>query len=187
MNQDMVEEAEIVEDLLNEHYGRRDDKIRAAIKIECDRQHVGEDRQEMLYSAYDITRFMSRLPLTTTIMWARAGEIEPDNGGQYRTTPVTFNGTVGGVSPDSIPRVMKNWIAYFNDLLPWVAIYQNSSTTHSDVERKMAEEDVDKVIKEFLDIHPFTDGNGRTAWLLRVWLLNQWDDPQPLPDYYGEN
>jgi hypothetical protein len=187
MNQDMVEEAEIVEDLLNEHYGRRDDKIRAAIKIECDRQHVGEDRQVRLHNAYVDASINPNFVMDGMYLRTLAYHIEPDNDGMFRTTPVTFNGTVGGVSPDSIPRVMKNWIAYFNDLLPWMAIYQNSSTTHSDVERKMAEEDVDKVIKEFLDIHPFADGNGRTAWLLRVWLLNQWDDPQPLPDYYGEN
>ena len=46
---------------------------------------------------------------------------------------------------------------------------------------------VDLYIKRFLDIHPFADGNGRTASILRNWLLNTMDDPTILPYYYGKN
>jgi hypothetical protein len=154
-----------------------DDKIRAAIKIECDRQHVGEDRQEWLLGAYANTRdFFSKRPLDRFSLETIAYEIEEDNQGDYRHGPVTFHGTVGGVSPDNIPRAMENWIEWFNSMLAWCAKGGD-----------LADKGVEIVIKEFLDIHPFSDGNGRTAWLLRVWLLNQWDDPQPLPNYYGEN
>lgn len=44
---------------------------------------------------------------------------------------------------------------------------------------------VDERIKHLLDIHPWQDGNGRTASILRNWLLRQLDTPEPLPYYYG--
>ena len=150
----------------------KDQKIRDAIKVECDRQHVGEDRQEMLYQAYISVRPDAVLPLHAAFLMNIAAAIEPHNRGRFRTTPVSFNGIVGGVPPENIERAMENWIKWYNSgLLARLSLRETL---------------VDVVIKEFLDIHPFIDGNGRTAWLLRVWMLNQWDDPQPLPDYYKE-
>lgn len=40
--------------------------------------------------------------------------------------------------------------------------------------------------KDLLDIHPWEDGNGRTASILRNWMLGTLDDPTPLPYYYGD-
>lgn len=47
-------------------------------------------------------------------------------------------------------------------------------------------EHIEIFIKQFLDIHPFADGNGRTASILRNWMLGTMHDPQPLPYYYGD-
>lgn len=44
-------------------------------------------------------------------------------------------------------------------------------------------EDVEVWIKSLLQIHPWQDGNGRTASILRNWMLNQMSDPEPLPYY----
>lgn len=147
-----------------------EEKILAAIKVECDRQEVGEDRQDMLWFAYNTLYDMRNQPLTKDLLSLIFDDIEPGYQGQYRSTPVTFNEVVGGVHPDNIPRAMDSWMEWFNHEFDLV---------DRDGSR------VDRVIMDFLDIHPFGDGNGRTAWLLRVWMLNQWDDPQPLPDYYG--
>jgi len=46
-------------------------------------------------------------------------------------------------------------------------------------------EDADSLIKTLLDIHPFVDGNGRVASILRNLMIGSMDDPQPLPYYYG--
>ena len=43
----------------------------------------------------------------------------------------------------------------------------------------------DSYIKQLLDIHPWADGNGRTASILRNWMLGTLNDPSPLPYYYG--
>lgn len=55
----------------------------------------------------------------------------------------------------------------------------------SDNERRLTLE-VDIWIKSLLQIHPFQDGNGRTASILRNWMLGQMSDPEPLPYYFGE-
>lgn len=103
--------------------------------------------------------------------------IEPSNNGVYRKTPVTFSDGTNAVNAQNIPQAMMQWWAgvdAFSDLVG------NPSASHVATV-------ADGLIKAFLDIHPFTDGNGRLAWLLRVWLLDQWDYPEPLPDYYGES
>lgn len=41
----------------------------------------------------------------------------------------------------------------------------------------------DSYIKQLLQIHPWADGNGRTASILRNWMLGTLDDPSPLPYY----
>lgn len=41
----------------------------------------------------------------------------------------------------------------------------------------------DLYIKQLLQIHPWVDGNGRVASILRNWMLNTLDDPSPLPYY----
>ncbi len=42
-----------------------------------------------------------------------------------------------------------------------------------------------QLINQLLDIHPWADGNGRTASILRNWMLGTLNDPTPLPYYYG--
>lgn len=153
------------------------DLIRNAVNVECDRQQVGEDRQRFLFDVYGWIRNNHTYGVLTEARVKNIAHcIEPSNRGQYRTTPVTIRGGVQGcVNPSLVSTVMPKWVDYFND-----AVRQQEQYTAN---FKLC----DRVIKEFLDIHPFSDGNGRLAWLLRVWMLDQWDNPQPLPNYYGES
>ncbi len=47
--------------------------------------------------------------------------------------------------------------------------------------------DVDVWCKQLLEIHPWADGNGRVASLLRNLFLGTLDDPTPLPFYFGQS
>lgn len=125
------------------------------------------ERLEAYYAllrAYDLARDVHarQSPVTEYTIKMLGGVIAPSNGGQWRRTPVTFANGGGAVAAGLVPGLMSGLITYGNALTPteWV--------------------------KEFLDIHPFTDGNGRTAWLLCNLLAGTLDVPDPLPDLYGE-
>lgn len=49
------------------------------------------------------------------------------------------------------------------------------------------EEQVEEFTYELLSIHPFGDGNGRTASLIRNWLLGTLETPSDLPFYFNES
>ncbi len=81
----------------------------------------------------------------------------------YRTTPVNFAGGGHASKAQTIPDAMPRLISHapekgeFTAWYPWIRAY--------------------------LNIHPFQDGNGRTASLLFNWGMVTLDEPFPLPYY----
>lgn len=154
-------------------------RVFTAIQVECDRQQVGIDRVMMLADVYMNAMGLAQLgwmPVTSALLGREgfAYKIEPKNRGSYRRTPVFFDDLSMGLAPGLIERAMDTWERSL------VAEWQESLG-------RIEKAEVDRLIREFLVIHPFQDGNGRIAWLLRVWLLNQWTDPEPLPDYFSND
>lgn len=80
---------------------------------------------------------------------------------EYRLTPVVFMSGGQGVDYREVPRLMKNLLRAQVDL------------------------DVDSFCKELLDIHPFEDGNGRTAAVIYNLLKGFPAPPCALPDFYN--
>lgn len=156
--------------------------IFTAIQVECDRQEVGLDRVMMLADVY-WDAMHHGINDWCPVEWdfldkeGFAYRIEPKNRGQYRHTPVFFADLSTAMAPSLIPSQMTKWW----DRLASVWDTRNES------DPMHFREDVDWLIKEFLIIHPFQDGNGRIAWLLRVWLLHQWEKPEELPNYFPQN
>lgn len=144
--------------------------IREAVAYECDRQHVGLDRREFLYSAYcrayAVVLSGTALP-TMDLLLSLAGELEPDNQGRLRITPVTFADGGSSAEASTLPRVVSN-------------LLDNAGTFTA------SEEDVRHWVKEFLWIHPFADGNGRMGFLLYNWLRGSWATPEQMPYFFGE-
>lgn len=152
-------------------------RVFTAIQFECDRQQVGIDRVMMLADVYMEARvlgFRSYAPSAIDFLGREgfAYRIEPENRGSYRLTPVFFDDLTMGLAPGLIERAMMGW---------WDRVWTAWCLSEG---KGLETPEVDEMIREFLVIHPFQDGNGRIAWLLRVWLLNQWDDPEPLPNYF---
>lgn len=145
-------------------------KIAEVAAHECERQEVGLDRLAMLLTAYSHVHTLMKKeqkPPWKGIILSLAKTIEPLTLGRLRTVPVRFSDYSFGADPD----VLEDGFNSLCNSLPKLIRISH----------------VDVWIKSFLQLHPFIDGNGRLAWLLRVWLLNQWENPEPLPDYFGEN
>jgi len=89
--------------------------------------------------------------------------IEPGVRPGYRTTEVTFLGGGSANKAASIPRQMEQLV--------------NSGLHKNDPE---------EFVRQFLRIHPFEDGNGRTAVVLLNHLAPAPKGYRPLPDFFGE-
>lgn len=85
--------------------------------------------------------------------------VAPASAGWWRKTPVTFASGGSAASAQNVPRLMGNLVEMGRDL------------------------STDEWVKEFLDIHPWEDGNGRTAAVLQVAFDGVL---RPLTNHYGK-
>lgn len=84
----------------------------------------------------------------------------------YRRSHVGFFGGGNAAPVGEVRHRMQRW---------WNLVEEISPT--EDVEL------VDLQVKSLLQIHPWQDGNGRTASILRNFWLGKLEDPEPLPCY----
>lgn len=140
------------------------------MEFECERQglpeHVGRD---WLRTGWETAKGFSigGGGLTLDQLLTVAGAVEPSNKGMLRQTPVTFAAGGFAVAAGVVPRALDQLLSV------WPGV------TASDDEKNWW-------LREFLVVHPFSDGNGRTAWVLQQWLFSAWAEPQRLP-YYNFN
>lgn len=129
---------------------------------ECKRQHVGPERVPGMLQAWARAKQVG-----TSFSWAdvafMGSEVEyrnAKNPNGIRTTPVSFPDGSFGPNAASVPRAIETLFA------------------HGD------RTDPDGFVKEFLDIHPFEDGNGRVASILWNVLSGTLEEPRMLPYFY---
>lgn len=129
---------------------------------ECLKQQVGIHRLGLLLEAYAYGQDRRGDLPTVDDAITLARMIEPVNRGIFRRTPVTFADGGSAVHASAIPGAIERLFANIEGADPWAWV------------------------RAFLDIHPFTDGNGRTAFVLYNWLRGSFDDPVELPDFNAE-
>ena len=112
--------------------------------------------------AYDMVYLRDGRKIDESFIKRLSAEIT--GNADYRRVPAVFNQGMPAVSSRVIPRLMPSLMLEFNE----------------------GPHETETLIKEFLDIHPFADGNGRVASLLFNWHRGSIGDPIPLPYFYGE-
>ena len=131
---------------------------------ECVRQHVGLDRVGYLINAYVLAHRLRNCRILPTLndCLAIARLVEPRDADGFRRMPAVFDQGVEATASSAIPESMDRLFLHAEGADPaeWT--------------------------KAFLRIHPFGDGNGRTAFLLYNWVGNTLDHPVPLPDFFLE-
>ena len=142
-------------------------RVIGACEVEAIRQGVGSLELERLIKAFIWLKrhldYDCRLGIhfTVGLILEVASQIEPVQAASIRATPVTFQNGSLGLNPQLIQRALVSLAGQFHSL------------------------PADEFIKELLVIHPFADGNGRTAFALYNFITNRMTAPAPLQDYFG--
>lgn len=132
---------------------------------ECERQESGEMSVYNMCFALHYTRgvfYATKRRLFTPVNEATILQIgklvEPTRVTGYRSIPVIVHGV--RIQHEYIPRQMENLLSFQKDMTP-VEFY-----------------------KEFEEIHPFIDGNGRVGSILYNWMLGSLEMPVAPPDVF---
>lgn len=91
----------------------------------------------------------------------------------YRRVPVIVNGFPTGAKWHEVPHQMNQLCGMGVPKERWWVDFENS------VKLDLYNEWIYKLLK----IHPWIDGNGRTASIAYNWIFGTLDHPQPLPHY----
>lgn len=133
---------------------------------ECEKQQVGPREVGYLVNALGeaIAHYNIGDPIDLEFIRILGACVEPNKNraGAFRHTPVTFNGEGIGVQANTAPhadieRLIGNWCNIVNE-------YLTNPNTNWDIALTK------EMIREFLWVHPFKDGNGRVAFVLYNFL-----------------
>lgn len=129
---------------------------------EVERQGDGPMDVPGMLRAWDWARDM--IVVTHDYLFAMNSAIRGMDVIRYRTTPVRFASGGSAANPAVVNDAMNRWMDFAN-------------SGEADITTEL--------VKQFLDIHPFEDGNGRVAVLLWNYYHRTLNDPTPMPDFYG--
>lgn len=144
---------------------------------ETKRQH-GTMREAIgMYVAWDLAnrRWNNGFRLTESAL-KHFFQVIKNDGVEYRNVPALFDQGMPAVPAAHVPVAMQR----LGDVLNSVDSEKHGALF--DNPREIA----DYLTREFLLIHPFTDGNGRVGSLMWNFLNGSIADPEPMPYFFGE-
>lgn len=151
--------------------------IATGAAVECERQQVGIRQLGYLLNAHAHACFYGMR--TPGDIISLAVKVEPyKNLHGFRKTPVTFQNGGSSAMASEISRLVDQLC---ESVHMFIIDPSAEDLAHSMAVTK--DQLLNALVKEFLWIHPFVDGNGRVAWLLYNYLMGTLDNPLPLPDF----
>lgn len=127
---------------------------------ECERQQTGPVEVAYLINGLEcaLVHFVQGGQVDDEFVRLLAVRVEPDkNADGFRHTPVVFRNGGSSAPHADIPRLITNWCSAVIDYTNDPNIVWDTTLTK-------------QMIREFLWIHPFKDGNGRVAFILYNFL-----------------
>lgn len=148
---------------------------------ECEKQQTGPLEVGYLINGLEcaLVHFVQGGQVDDEFVRLLAVRVEPDkNSDGFRHTPVVFRNGGSSAPHADIPRLLENWCRLVGDYVNNPSISWHVAFTK-------------QIIREFLWIHPFKDGNGRVAFILYNFLCgfkkfyreNTLMFVYPLPDF----
>lgn len=113
---------------------------------------------EAWLDARTVRPFQDKIYEDDILRWASM--IEDCNQRGYRSVAVRVGNRLCP-NPLVVPNMMKRLFEYQDNMTP------------------------EEITKEFLDIHPFLDGNGRVSAILYCYVLDRLDSPTRAPDFWS--
>jgi Fic/DOC family len=143
---------------------------------ECERQGSGEMSVYHMCNAWYYTTGRYDRPIFMDDILILGKLVEPvKNANGFRNTPVTAGGNVM-----LAPRLIKDVLFKITEHQPRIG------------EREIVREGThinlaDEWYRQFEEIHPFIDGNGRTGNILWNWLMGTLHEPKDPPNFWEDN
>lgn len=160
-------------------------QIEEYVKYECDRQHTRKIKEmtEAFTYASNIDEIVSSGAFACFVMHI-AKLVEPTVNINWTHPAPLFGMNMGGTQVN----FRRSHVGFFNGgtACPASEVPDRFDRLIEFTTEPMNSAEIDLWIKSLLDVHPWADGNGRTASIIRNWMMGQMDDPQILPYYYGE-
>lgn len=137
---------------------------------EVHRQNASALRVPGMLAAWDSLMNITMANQFDTVLLHRMnGQIIGSVVRHYRTTEVVISTGGDTTHPAHVKLMMGQWISDFRK----DRFGGTFETAH-----------IDGIVKRFLDIHPYEDGNGRIGSILYNYLHGSMHYPVMLPDYY---